>query len=94
MMAHAEGKLSLELPFYSSVEDNNPVVGLYVRERLSDKFFYQSWTGGRFDNYFTSWHGAMLDAGSGWGLGLGPQFFKSNSHNEFRGTFYIEKKLW
>jgi hypothetical protein len=91
--AMAEGKLMLGLPFASTLNQNEPEAGLFIQERLTDKLYYQSWTGGRLDRWFSSWHGAMWDAGRGTMIGVGPQMYISPSV-EVRGMIFIEKRLW
>ncbi len=97
--AHAEGSLTLSLPFYDSVHIYGPDAGLYVRESLGGRFYYDSWTGGRVNQYFSTNQDVYYKLGKTTDIGIGPSFssgnlFLSGSYNEIRGSVLLRQKLW
>lgn len=96
--AFAGGSLTTKYPAYSSKKNPNPEVGLYINEPLTktSKFYYQSWTGGRPEEWFSTSHELMYKAHPRFSVGAGPAYNKDmkNDSSEVRGNVVLEVKLW
>ena len=93
--AFSEGKLTLRQPFYSYQDKYEPELGLYIREDLSKKYFYQSWTGGQVSSYFTSNQDIFYKVNKKLDFGIGGSLrYDDRKTTDYLGTVSIELKLW
>lgn len=91
--ALAEGQLSLGLPVFST-DGKEAELGLYVRENINDKLYYQSWSGVRYNHWSVSNHALMYNVTNDTSVGVGPSIIRANDKTDFRGMIQLNKQLW
>ena len=92
----AKGTLSFNQSLIGSATNlpKGPTLGLYIIESLDSNVFYQSWTGVRSGQWFSSDHSIMTRVNKRLNLGVGPSFEHSGGTGNTSFKLYGEFNVW
>jgi len=92
--SHGLGLLTFKQPVVG-MHEMRPEVGLYVSEKLSNSTNYESWTGTRYNYWFTSYHHAMFKVAPRLELGFGPAYESTQKYrHDVRIEGVMRWQLW
>lgn len=89
----AGGQLEFRQPVLAESANRDTEFGLYINEQIYDKIYYQSWTGGRINNWFSTQQNLMYSFGSV-SVGAGPQVDNFQGDTKVRVNGVLSWKLW
>jgi hypothetical protein len=94
--AQASGTLSVSNSLYNinGNAKNRPMIGLYINEPLVGAFYYESWTGTRWDTWFSTDHSINLNINERWTLGMGAGYDKASDVSNASVKLYTGFRLW